>query len=257
MYNSIMPELTDLSQDEFAQAFEYASNLCFSVMAKSEKTDIIKSENTYRDYLICRDSKALPRGFFCPSPIADVVMGQTKRGRLCNQIGQKGRFYKYCFDDKGNMRAIFIYENKQLVGVEQILSFGYVEYGIEYIYDGHFVSEYSPSFSECIYNENDQIIRYTNCVLNPSNNNISEITQEQYFYEGKQLIENNKVYVMAPMDIFNFFSNKFICRKDIFCYKSENGKLLEYTVSRNHYEKTYSVLLERRSDDFTYRPKFK
>lgn len=45
----------------------------------------------------------LHRGYYCPSPIYDVVIGNCKRGRILNSPTRSGAWFQYSFDEAGNL----------------------------------------------------------------------------------------------------------------------------------------------------------
>lgn len=256
MNNDKFPRLFFCEEDSFSQIFEYANNACFSVASNQKMIEFSKIEEQYSDYLICRKSKALHRGYFCPSPIEDIIIGKTKRGILSNKNNKSGQFYKYYFDANGHIAIVLAYYNGELKHFENLINFGDRAYGVEYHQGIDLCFNEISTFSECIYNKNNQIVQYTYCLLNPIMNCVMEITQECYFYVDKKLTESERTYLIATSAASQRSYTKFLCSKDKYFYKSENGKLCEYVIFNKRRRDCYSVLLERNADEFTYRDQF-
>lgn len=49
---------------------------------------------------------ALHRGYYCPSPIYDVVIGNCKRGRILNSPKHPRAWFQYSFDEAGDLIAV-------------------------------------------------------------------------------------------------------------------------------------------------------
>ena len=49
---------------------------------------------------------ALHRGYYCPSPIYDVVIGNCKRGRVLNDAKHPRAWFQYSFDKAGDLIAV-------------------------------------------------------------------------------------------------------------------------------------------------------
>ena len=72
----------------------------------------------------------LPRGFYCPSPIWDVVVGNKKRGRLLIRESQRSNVsHRYVFSkDSALLRVEMLYSG-QVFATEYIKQYGEITYG--------------------------------------------------------------------------------------------------------------------------------
>ncbi len=141
-----------------------------------EKTDKLK--NTYVTAMkkvvreeFCSGSD-LFLGFYCPSPVFDLIVGNTHRGKILKRITKRSVIsHKYGFDIDGkiliiddfnnNTNCIYEYEN------DVVIIICYTNEEIEYIV-------------ECEYDDCGRIIKYTFGSL--LSNKCDEIEQEIYKY---------------------------------------------------------------------------
>lgn len=157
----------------------------------------------------------LHRGYYCPSPILDIVVGNGNRGKLLKRLTSRSHpTYKYRFDSD---ERLIIVEHQN--GVKEIiLQDGSIETGIEF-------SEKSGilSLSECIYN-GSQIQSYAHCLYDSFNNQADNYHLENYEYSMDGL---------KTSDLFQFsnFRNKPLLRHDKYLFQhDEEGFLSHYTV---------------------------
>ena len=162
--------------------------------------------------------EGLHRGFYCPSPVLDIVVGGIKRGKLLIQLRKNSKpSYKYGFDDKNNLITVeylhFKYFYKEIV-----ITNNNHEIGIAFTKNSHV-----ETISECIY-ENNRIVSYIFCIYDSYDNIISEYTKEVYEYSKEGL---------EKVDMFLFMNNKNapFLNHDQFVFTHDNeGYLSSYIV---------------------------
>jgi hypothetical protein len=112
--------------------------------------------------------ECLHRGFYCPSPIIDKLIGNVKRGKLLKQFTPRSKkYYKYFFDN-----------NNRLIKIEKYEDFILFEY--EYV-----IHSDSGSIS-VTFNEMDKNIIYISLVKNSDNRIAFYATIQPDFATGKQ-----------------------------------------------------------------------
>ncbi len=156
----------------------------------------------------------LHRGFYCPSPVFDIVIGNTHRGKLLKRLtirSHPSHTYRYNKDDR------MILVTDQYNRHEIILRNGNVETGILF-YDKGKIS----SISECIYDGN-RIQSYVNFLYSSYNIQHSRYDYETYEYSTEGL---------KSADLFEFsdFRNKPALRHSKYIFQhDEEGYLSHYT----------------------------
>lgn len=158
--------------------------------------------------------EVLHRGYYCPSPIYDIVVGNANRGKLLKrQTSRSNPTYKYGFDMNDNLITI-----SQSYNNEFIIWNGETEIGISFSKD--FGIEH---ISECFYNGR-QIQSYVFCLYNQNENHIVQYQRENYEYSE---------FGLKTADFMNFFENEKppILQHDKYHFQHDNeGFLSKYTV---------------------------
>lgn len=179
----------------------------------------VKKTYSSGDYLV-------PRGYYCPSPIFDIVVGNCKRGKLLKRLtsGSKPTF-AYCFDKYGqliivndlslNTTELLFYKENTVTGIELSSDLqGFI------------------SISECKYDDKGNILKY-----NRLNNQTDEFKTEIYTYCPDGLYQAEE---------YLFFSNSVDYAKYTFQH-DKDGYLKEYVVQPAMFEDTlYKVTIKRK-----------
>lgn len=172
----------------------------------------------------------LHRGYYCPSPILDIVVGNGNRGKLLKRLTSRSHptyIYRFNKDDR-----LIIVENQN--GIKEIiLRDGSIETGIEFSKRCEILS-----LTECIYS-GSQIQSYSHCLYD-SNTKISDnyhLENYKYSMDG-----------LESADLFRFsnFRNKPLIRHDKYLFQhDEEGflshyKLIEYDERNRAKEDSYT-----------------
>ena len=156
-------------------------------------------------------TKVLHRGFYCPSPVQDIVIGNCNRGKLLKRLTARSRpTYKYGFDSHNELVVVEILPVEKSFGAKEIiLRSGNTETGLCFsINDG------ISALSECRYHDG-QLISYINCVYLPFDERVSEYMKEEYSYSAEGLetanlysfLNNEKAPIMVH-DQYRFKHDK-------------------------------------------------
>lgn len=178
----------------------------------------------------------LTRGYYCPSPIRDIVIGNCNRGKLLKRVTSHSKpAYEYCFDE--NDRLILV--NYLYSDCAEILEYnGDTVTGITFSNDEeHEVTR----IIECQYDENNRITSFIVARSSFNDCNINEIEKETYAYNEKGL---------DIAELFNYFEyegtgtlnyNRFKFRHD------DEGYLKEYQDETSIFENAvYQVYVKRK-----------
>ena len=132
------------------------------------------------------------RGYYCPSPILDIVIGNINRGRLSKRIVEgKKDVFKYGFNVDNNLILVeFIPDVPKYVDVldfistEVIIRDGETELGIVFkIWKGELRLE---QLSESVY-RNNRIVSFVYCCYSGFQNRVDIYEKEEYVYSDEGL----------------------------------------------------------------------
>lgn len=151
----------------------------------------------------------LHRGFYCPSPVLDIVTGNAKRGTLVIPRAQKKRpTYTYGFDKDGQLVTVSWKNEHELIWREDA-----IEFGMAFRESPHDKS--ICYLSECVY-EGDQLASYTVFLYHPFDKTVSYLSREIYSYSPECL----------TVEFVQFSNNKpWLLQKDKIVFPIENGSL--------------------------------
>lgn len=207
------------------------SKLAEKYLPKCNEIYLIKCKEVVRkEYSV--GGELLPRGYYCPSPIIDIVVGNCNRGKLLKRVTSRSRLaYEYCFDSndrlilvnvlQDNLSEIIMYDNNTVTGI----TFSKID------------KPEIISITECEYDRDNKIISY--CFAHSSFNDakIDNLVKERYKYNDTGLCE---------AEVFDYFSNSLNYHKYSFKH-NENGYLSEYTAEPSFFEdNTYKVYVKRK-----------
>lgn len=128
----------------------------------------------------------LHRGYYHPSPVYDLVIGNTRRGRMTRQPATgKNTSERYLYDENGCLERVESFYNDRISYIEYILHSEKVQIGVTIDLDGRLAA-----ISEEIF-ENNRIKGFSlvNCTQIGENYNIFNIHIENFYYDEVGLIE--------------------------------------------------------------------
>lgn len=160
----------------------------------------------------------LHRGFYCPSPVYDIFVGNVKRGRLLKRLSRQTKnYYTYSFDSSGRLVSAENHINGNTVQ-EHIFYIDSDTYGIildqwnhifqlarEVYADGQLVSYIRALFAYC-----------------DGSYNLLSLTKEHYTYTSEDLYQC----------VFTQYSpSAKLCQQTLYEFLHENGVISGYTAS--------------------------
>ena len=172
-------------------------------------------------------SKCLHRGYYCPSPIIDLLVNGTKRGKLTKALRKTTKeCYQYNFDENDHMLSIehyYSYPHDSMHETEFIIKENDVEYGVTFQNEWMEVSQ----ISKVVYND-DLVQSYTSGGYHKSlSTDYMSFDHEEYFYTGTILTRAVVYFNVSPA--LNLY-DKYEC---IIRY-DDDGEILEFDVTSDY-----------------------
>ena len=159
-------------------------------------------ENTVRMELAF--GSTLHRGFYCPSPVYDILVGNVKRGKIQKRVfpGIKPS-HEYGFDHMGRLVWCKTYGNKKLAYTEYLIYQDNRIWGIMIAPGGEV-----RSITEEVY-ENGRIVSYLYGLFSFPADPVKcyELTSEYYFYDDQGICETHWHRYMQPPEKLPAFLN--------------------------------------------------
>ena len=175
------------------------------------------------------------RGYYCPSLVMDIILGNVNRGRLIKRLRNQKVNYTYGFDDLG--RLVTIIEHTEVGDFfEYIIHDGDVQYGVQFHHYRWSGKEYLHLISKCCY-EGNKLKSYEKYLYQDDEKTFSEYQGEFYHY-SKDCLEYERIFVLRGMER-RLPINEITRYK----FKIENGFLVNFTGNSGN---TYPVRLKRK-----------
>lgn len=215
---------------------------------KSECLRFTKIAKKY--FLICKDryseylskvvrkelssgGELLPRGYYNPSPIVDIVVGNTGgKGKLLKRITSKSKpAYEYCFDKDDKLILVnYLHSN-----CAELLEYtGDTVTGITFSNNENYEI---TQIIECKYDKSGRIISTLIARSSFNDCNINEIEKETYAYDENGL--NIAEYFHYFNGILNYDRFRF--------HHDKEGYLTEYQSDNSAIENnTYKIAVKRK-----------
>lgn len=185
--------------------------------------------NSVNKYEFSSGGEVLHRGYYCPSPIIDIVVGNGKRGKNIKALNAKSKpTYRYGFDSQNNLILVDILHLNEK---EIIISNGNIETGICFSNDFG-ITALSESHYE------NQIVSYVYCSYSSFANCVGDYRKEVYQYSSEGL---------EVFDMFYFFNNKHapILQHEQYHFQhDDNGYISKYTVTEYDGENIKDSMLQ-------------
>lgn len=180
-----------------------------------ELLDYANLNTSYKKY--ATSGEMLHRGFYCPSPTFDLVIGNCNRGKLLkNEKRAKNISFEYFFDCNDNLILIKKFdEYHECYLTEFIVKDAQQETGISFA-----THKEIACYSKMIYN-NEKLVEYDLAVYNDYQHSIMTMDVEKYNYK------NNSLYCT---DMYNFITPNLLRHSRAIFSTDENGFLASYTA---------------------------
>ena len=160
------------------------------------------------------------RGVYCPSPIYDIIIGRTHRGKILQRPTKRSNItHQYYFDSKGKLCCIRRIHKGNHTGTEFLIPEEGRIYGITIGLDGNLTAVCVESYiasrlqSYCI-------AEY--CWIGPEVS-CFRFRLEEYGYDNEGL---------SSCDVYTFNPIVQLCEHELYQFEREDGYLSAYTVSK-------------------------
>ncbi|MED4462541.1 hypothetical protein [Metabacillus fastidiosus] len=174
------------------------------------------TEKEIVNFRYSKGGEAIHRGYYCPSPVLDLIVGGLKRGKLFKRKPDFGRYsYEYCFDSKN--RLILVRGVNEFTTPNSNYNEEYLFYncktiiGLEFRQTGDIVA-----VSRCTF-ANNNIVKYERSIC--SLPQYADLYIEEYAYENNLLSEVRTFQVTPRIELY--IEDKFKVEID------EDGKIIK------------------------------
>ena len=123
--------------------------------------------------------ETLIRGYYHPSPLGDIVVGNVDRGSLQKSYSRQATTYIYSFDDSGRITRIESVDHGNVWATEFILNCENESTGVLYDVDGNLLRIAEERYQD------EKLVEWTVYHIRPEG---WEIEHEQYLFENGDLI---------------------------------------------------------------------
>ncbi len=180
--------------------------------------------------------KVLPRGYYCPSPIYDIVTGNCKRGNLLKRVTSRSKpTYEYCFDKDDKLIVVnHLFDNRAEI----------LEYHNDVVIGITFSKEENTEITsviECKYDDHGRIISFISANSSYNNCCMDQLEKESYMYNqmGLYKAENFDYLDNEKFGLVNYYRYAFEHDND--------GYLKEYKVETSPFEDDiYEISVKRK-----------
>lgn len=177
------------------------------------------------------------RGYFCPSPIRDVIIGNAKRGRLLRQHRSTDIIdYKYGFDSNKMLRMIVYIQKRKN---EFVFYDNSTELSVVYDKNNNVAQ-----VSECIY-AFGKIISYAMGLFDEYTKRIREFYCENYIYSLDGISKADICTLYPKLDLDMFSANTYYSHQVFHFEHDIDGYLSSY--SESIFDENQGVFLRNQS----------
>lgn len=146
-----------------------------------------------------KGGETIHRGYYCPSPVLDLIIGNLKRGKLLKRKPDFGKYsYEYGYDTDDRLirvRGVNEFTTPDSRFDEEYLVYkNDIVYGIEFDNMGQI-----EAVSRCTY-ENRNIVKYERSVCGIPH--FADLYYEEYFYEKNMLSEVTTFDVTPKIELY-------------------------------------------------------
>lgn len=177
---------------------------------------------TFKEYAV---GSTLHRGYYHPSPVYDLIVGNTKRGRLIRNPITTNTSHCYYYDDQRRLFRVDSLFQGRVAYTEYLYADEQTVYGITVDCNGRLAAVCREIY------ENGQIValRLMRCVCMHGQYECFEYLEEHYCYDVEGLCACNYV-VYRPRSEYGIY--------EVYEFLRENGRLVSYvniTKPDRHY----------------------
>lgn len=265
---SFNDELRKNKIEEFAKEglYFYSITKNYFIDNKLSLEDIRQKCISSKNVLFCHSSN-LPMGYFCSSPIFDLITGKTKRGKIHRKpLGTKHAIkYYFC-----NNKLIFAECN------DSTETFLFYDDSQKAVHEFMLINNNLLELTVCKYDDKNRIIKRTTFSHRTINQDILKrnflgiysgnkpivirdfkkradylftINEEKYIYESDRIVE-------AILSDFSSFMPDISCNKYIFRYIGDYYSDYDFINCHTENKNTYKVYVKRKYFEFIHPPEY-
>ena len=174
------------------------------------------TEKVITKFEYSKGGEIIHRGYYCPSPILDLIVGNAKRGRLLKRKPDFGKYsYEYVFDKEN--RLVRVRGVNEFTTPDSRYDEEYLIYNKDIVYGVEFdnMNEIN-TVSRCTY-ENGNIIKYERSLCGTQQ--YADLYYEEYSYKDNMLSEVSAFNVTPQIEIYEEQKYKVEL--------NENGKIVK------------------------------
>jgi hypothetical protein len=181
---------------------------------KGTISELINIKNEYEDKLLCfrniaeseivnyeysKGGETIHRGYYCPSLIYDLIVGNAKRGRRLKRKPEFGKYsYEYGFDLEN--RLLRVKNVNEFTTPDSRFNEEYLVYNNDIVYGVEFNNMGSIEFVSKSTYENGNIVKYECSVC--GTRQYATLYYEEYFYENNMLSEVSIFDVTPQIELY-------------------------------------------------------
>lgn len=229
-------------QEEFERLSQIAAKQQHSVLEAHRETSTVRREFASKS--------DLHRGIYCPSPVYDLIVGNTHRGKLLKRMTTNSKpTHTYGFDSKNQLLWCDSIHNGSVTMTEYLITQDNAVYGITYDR-----THAAYIITEEVY-QDGKLIQYTHCLC-PSLNGSAQCVElrcEKYQYDEEGLYHctwhkysnlSDLPSVCTDASLSSYLMPTYD-RSD-YLFKRRDKFLVSYTTNGI----TYHPRIQRRADQF-------
>lgn len=173
----------------------------------------------------------IPRGYYCPSPIIDIVIGNVNRGKILKKPSKRSHItYRYGFDIQGKLVSVCKEEIEvKTKHKEFIVRNGNTELGIGFCeYKGLELEPEVTDITYCTYHGDGKIRSFTFGQYIADECHVNNVQKEDYVYSSQGLLA-------ADVQLYFEWEKKVSYRNSRYhFFHDENGYLTKYSVQESY-----------------------
>ena len=213
---------------EYAETFSLMETRAEKLLAialqfnETKKAAIFDGLQIVREEFANNTDFSLPRGYYCPSPVIDLIVGNCKRGKILKRLTSKSRItHRYIYGEQGLMIVEEFGNNGKCCNREYLLREEQKITGISFDSAGRINHVLEERF------EDGKIIDYFRATFNglDGNHRLTQTHHEQYFYDEQGLCQCN----------FNYASHGYwaVINCETYNFNRVDGYLQSYYSVKN------------------------
>lgn len=212
------------SQEELAAINHYQAECdrLFQI-GLSHQLDPAHPECYYGDqiaYTQVAANATIHRGVYCPSPVFDIIIGKTHRGKILQRPTKRSNItHQYYFDKKGKLCYIKRLHKGKHISTEFLVNYDGKTLGITLELDGNLIAV----CEECYYEGKLQSYHHTEYCWIHQQSSCFRSRLEEYGYDEDGLSRCD-VYIFNPM--------RQLCDHEFYQFERKDGYLSSYTVTK-------------------------